>query len=77
MPRRLAFESGGAPLHFRAHTEYDIVADGAGARVILTCKVEPVHWLHKITTEFARRWYTELFATNLKSRMGQLRGAQT
>ena len=47
----------------------------------------PVLWLHKITTAFARRWYTEQFATNLKSRMGPLlvlaeriaaeRGAQT
>ena len=86
-PRRLVVESGGTPLHFRARTEYDIVADGTGARVTLTCKVEPVLWLHKITTAFARRWYTEQFATNLKSRMGPLlvlaeriaaeRGAQT
>ena len=34
--------------------------------------VEPVLWLHKITTALARGWYTEQFATNLMSRMGPL-----
>ena len=59
-PSRLAIEMGGAGLHFRGRTEYAIEADGAGSRVTITSDVEPVLWLHKITTAWARGWYTAL-----------------
>ena len=70
-PRRLAIETAVA-LHFRARTEYLIEADGEGARVILTSRIDPVHWLHKITTALERRWYTEQMTNNLKARIRPL-----
>ena len=39
---------------FRARTEYAIDAFATGARVTVTSAVEPVRWLHRITTALAR-----------------------
>ena len=68
-PSRLAIEMGGGGLHFRGRTEYAIEADGAGARVTITSDVEPVLWLHKITTALARGWYTALMTANVRARI--------
>jgi hypothetical protein len=54
---------------FRAQTEYRIDAFASGARVTLTAVAEPVRWLHKLTTQLARRSYTAQLETALESRM--------
>ena len=68
-PSRLAIEMGGGGLHFRGRTEYTTEADGAGSRVTITSDVEPVLWLHKITTALARGWYTALMTANMRARI--------
>jgi Polyketide cyclase / dehydrase and lipid transport len=54
---------------FRAHTEYAIDAFAAGSRVTVTSNVEPVRWLHKITTALTRRAYTRQFEAMMEARM--------
>ena len=68
-PSRLAIEVGGAGLHFRGRTEYTIEGDGAGSRVTIKSDIEPVLWLHKITTALARGWYTALMTANMRARI--------
>jgi carbon monoxide dehydrogenase subunit G len=68
-PSRLAIEVGGATFHFRGRTEYFIEADGAGSRVTIKSDIEPVLWLHKITTALARGWYTALMTANMRARI--------
>ena len=63
----LAIESGGDD--FNARTDYAIDAFAAGARVTVTSVVEPVRWLHKITTSLARRAYTRQFEAMMDARM--------
>lgn len=63
----LAIEAAGDG--FRAHTEYLIEPFAAGARVTLTSQVEPLWWLHRITTELARRSYTRQFEAMMEARM--------
>jgi hypothetical protein len=63
----LAIESEAAA--FRARTDYTIASFVTGARVTVTSQVEPVWWLHKITTALARRAYTRQFQTMMEARM--------
>lgn len=63
----LAIESGAN--HFHARTDYAIDAFAAGARVTVTSAVEPVRWLHRITTALARRSYTRQFEAMMAARM--------
>jgi len=68
-PSRLAIEVGGATFHFRGRTEYFIEADGAGSRVTIKSDIEPVLWLHKVTTALARGWYTALMTASMRARI--------
>jgi Polyketide cyclase / dehydrase and lipid transport len=54
---------------FRARTDYAIDAFVTGTRVMVTSVVEPVRWLHRITTEFTRRSYTRQFEAMMEARM--------
>jgi len=63
----LAIES--AADDFRARTDYAIDAFATGTRVMVTSVVEPVRWLHRITTELARRSYTRQFEAMMDTRM--------
>ena len=62
----LAIESGAGD--FRARTEYAIDGFVTGARVTVTSQVEPVRWLHRITTELARRSYARQFEAMIEAR---------
>ena len=63
----LAIESGTDD--FRARTDYAIDAFATGARVTVTSAVEPVRWLHRITTALARPAYTRQFEATMDARM--------
>lgn len=54
---------------FRARTGYAIASFVSGARVTVTSEVEPVWWLHRITTELARRSYTKQLEAVMEARM--------
>ncbi len=67
-PCRLVIESGST--EFRARTSYKIEGSpGGGARVSITSEVQPVWWLHKITTEISRRFYTRELTAATKPRL--------
>jgi carbon monoxide dehydrogenase subunit G len=70
-PNRLTIEAPAAG-HFRSRTEYRIEPEGAGTRLTISAAVEPVLWLHKITTQLARGWYTRQLSENLRTRTGSL-----
>jgi polyketide cyclase/dehydrase/lipid transport protein len=63
---QLAIEATGGG--FRARTEYLIEPFAAGARVTLTSQVEPLWWLHRITTELARGSYTKQVEAMMEAR---------
>src|SRR5262249_21035980 len=65
--RHLAFESEIAG-NFRARTEYTIGPFARGSRLTVASEAEPLRWLHKITTELARRSYVDQFETMLRAR---------
>jgi hypothetical protein len=54
---------------FRTHSEYLIDPFATGSRIILTSQVEPVRWLHKITTALAWRSYEKQLQAILEARM--------
>ena len=70
-PSRLKIEAASAG-HFRSRTEYRIEPDGDGTRLTISAEVEPVLWLHKITTQLARGWYARQLSENLRARTGPL-----
>jgi hypothetical protein len=65
-PVSLALES--EAMDFRARTEYAIAANGAGSSVTVHCRIEPVRWLHRLTTALARRYYRDQLATMIETR---------
>jgi hypothetical protein len=63
----LAFESEADD--FRARTDYAIAAFVRGARVTVTSVIEPVWWLHRVTTALARRSYSSQFEAMMHARV--------
>ena len=64
----LAIESGKPTLSAPAPNTRS-PAFATGARVTVTSAVEPVRWLHRITTALARRSYTRQFEAAMEARM--------
>jgi hypothetical protein len=70
-PHRLVIAAEGG--EFRSRVEYSIeAAPEGGARVRVTARAEPVRWLHRVSTSFARTPYTQFFTVSLQTRLRAL-----